>query len=630
MSAAPDSTDAAAPRPPRPDRAAWLWFAAVAVVFSPALGGEFLNWDDQEWITANPLVVSPDRRAWLDIWTTARLGSYYPVYYSVLRILWSLAGAVPGWIEGQAALERAWTWGGGAALPFHATGVLVFAGAAALWHEVLRRLGIGPAGRALGVAFFALHPLRVESVAWASALRDVLSLQLLVTALWLHLSEQRAHRRIFGPLAFGAALLAKSMVFALAPAPLLIDLLWRRKSWSESWPRGLAYLGLGAAGAAVSFLSFRPIASENLYPQGDLWHSLPVIGMTQLRYLQVQVWPTGLAALPTTPEPSVVGWIALAAGVAAVAVCAALLARRWRLPLLLVALYLLPMGPVSGVLPLAWPVADRYTLLPALAVSLGLAWIADRGWEPVRGPLRAWCGAAVTPLTGVVAAALALSTLQTLPHWKDSEALWLRSLEEYPREWAAHLNYAGVVGGRLEMDDAVFHLQVARGLSPRREIDRAQITGLLLFAELLRAGMPEQVIAGYGNRYSDGVDDGRQLAALSLDMAAAGLVGPCALVLRRAEELGAPPAAPAVVRGTLAGRQGRWARALLHARSGLDELPGDPNLLTLSCMALLSMGRSDLALEVAGQLAVQIPGSDPVEILREIAGISARQPTTRR
>ena len=599
-------------------------------MFALALGGEFLNWDDMEWITANPLVVSPDRKAWLDIWTTADLGSYYPLYFSTLRALWGVGGALEGWIGGNGGMVALWADLGGRALPFHAFNVLAFAGACALWHEVLRKLGLGATGRAMAVAVFALHPLRVESVAWASALRDDLSLLLLVAALWMHLSEREGRRLWLAPLLFAGALLTKSMVFAMAPAPLLIDLLWRRRPWSESWPRALPFLVLGAASAAVAYLSFRPIAAQNLYPAGDLVSSLPVIGATQLRYLGLQVWPAGLAALPSTPAPGALGWLALAAGLAALAGAALLAARGRRAPLLIALLYLLPMGPVSGLLPLAWPVADRYTLLPSLAISLAMGWGVGHAWAELREPLAGWCSRAALPLTGLVAAALALVTLQTLPHWADSRSLWERSLSVYPREWAAHLNYAGVLGGDLELDEAAFHLRVAQGLEPRREVDRQQIAGLLLFAELLRASMPEPVIAQYGQRYQDNIEDGRALSGLALELAAAGLAEPAEVVMRRAEEIGAPPAAPYLVRGTLAGRQDRWPRSLWIAERGLEVVPDDPNLLTLECMALLKMRRSDHALEVAGRLAAMMPGTDPTDILREIAGVGVRKPNLRR
>ena len=612
------------------DRGAWIWFAATAGVFALALRGEFLNWDDMEWITANPWVVTPDRRAWLDIWTTADLGSYYPLYFSALRILWGIGGLLQGWIGENAGLAAVWDDLGGRAMPFHTFNILAFAGACALWHEVLRRLGLGSTARAMAVAFFALHPLRAESVAWASALRDDLSLLMVVTALWLHLSDREDHRRWFAPLAFAAALLTKSMVFALAPAPLLIDLLWRRRSWGEAWPGSIPYLVLGLAGAAIAYLAFQPIAVQNLYPAGDLVGSLPVIGATQLRYLGLQVWPVGLAALPATPAPGVVGWLGLGIGAAALAGAGALAARGRRGPLLVALLYLLPMGPVSGLLPLAWPVADRYTLLPSLAVSLAAGWLVGHGWERLREPVAGWCARGALPLTGIVAAVLALATLQTLPHWRDSRALWERSLSIYPREWAAHLNYAGVLGGDLELDEAAFHLRVAQGLEPRREVDRQQIAGLLLFAELLRAGMPEPVIAEYGTRYQDGIEDGRALSGLALELAAAGLAEPAVVVLRRAEEIGAPPAAPYLVRGTLAGREDRWARSLWLAERGLEAVPDDPNLLTLECMALLKLKQSEAALGVAARLAAMMPGTDPVDILREIAGVGARRPNMRR
>ncbi len=106
--------------------------------------------------------------------------------------------------------------------------------------------------------------------------------------------------------------------------------------------------------------------------------------------------------------------------------------------------------------------------------------------------------------------------------------------------------------------------------------------------------------------------------------------GVASALMRRAEEIGAPPAAPYLVRGTLAGREDQWARSLWLAERGLQVVPDDPNLLTLECMALLKLKQSEAALGVAARLAAMMPGTDPVDILREIAGVGARRPNMRR
>lgn len=590
---------------PRADRSAWLWFAVVVVVFSPAMGGEFLNWDDRDWIFGNPLVVVPGAEPWKDLWTNPYLGSWYPLYLSTMRVLWSLGAAVSGWVQGDPQLTAAWTWLGGAPALFHLASILGFGVAAALWYGCLRRLGIGVAGCALAVAWFALHPLRVESVAWATALRDVLSVLLVLLSWRLHLSDRTGLRRWGAPVAFAAAILCKSMVFALAPATLLLDLLWRGRERRPSLIDAAPHLALGAAGAVVAYLSYGSVLEDNVRVGGSLVESLPVIGAIQLRYLRLQLCPCDLAALPSAPAGGVLGWLALVAGVAAVAVAAWWLRRGRRRPLAIALLYLLPMGPVCGLLPLAWPVADRYTLLPSLAVSLALGWAATTP-RLTRFAL---------PAAGVVAVGWALLTLLHIPHWSESEALWARSLDLYPREWAAHMNYAGAVGGKERMDEAAQHLRIAQGLVEDREPDAAQVADMLMFAELILADVPLQRIEGYRGRYAAAETDAEAMASLAMDLAATGLREPCLVIVRRAEQLGAGGELRHLAQAVMATRTGDWAVVLYHAGRGLDRAPDDVHLLTLQVRALIDLGGREAARPSAEALAALLPGTDPDLIL---------------
>ncbi len=589
-------------------RAAWLWAGVAALVFAPALGGEFLNWDDGDWIVTNPLVTTPGGRAWIDTWLHPTLGAYYPVTLTASRICWAAGAVLEGWL-GEGA---AWAVMGGRAAPFHLLSILGFAAAVALWHEVLRRLGIGAAGRTLAVLWFGLHPLRVESVAWAAALRDVLSLDLVLLAALAHLSARPAARRFGAPAAFAAAVLAKSMVFTLAPLGLLLDVLWFRRPLVPAVRRALPMLAIALAGAVVAYLAYRPIAAANHYPTGSLWTSLPVIAAIQLRYLRLQIAPVDLAALPATPEPGAAGWLALAGGVALVAAAVALLRRGHRAPLLVVLLYLLPMAPVCGLLPLAWPVADRYTLLPSLAVAGALGWGAQRladapPWDR-----------ALRPAAGVVGALLAVSTVLTIPAWRDSETLWRTSLQRFPNEFAAHQNYAGAVGQRGRMGVAAYHLWVALDLVGDREPDHTRLVGLLMFAELLRAGVPMSRIDGYRAAYDAAGTDPSALASLGLDLAAAHLGPASEAVLRRAEQLGADGASLHLARGTFAAVDGRWDRALAHAVQGLADDPDQEQLLALHVTALLQLGERDAALRAAGDIVRLHPRMTPEAVIRNL------------
>jgi hypothetical protein len=481
-----------------------------------------------------------------------------------------------------------------------------------LWHLCLARLGIGATGRWLGVALFALHPLRVETVAWASALRDVLSLLLVLVALWLHLGSSRA--RWTGAAVFAAALLCKTTVFALAPIPLLVDLLWRRRPWRASLATAVPYLAVGIAGACVTWLAYRPVADINVRLGGGLLESLPILGAIQLRYLRLQLWPDDLAALPSAPQVGLAGWFALAVLTAVAAAAVVALVRGRRGPALLVAAYALPMVPVCGLLPLSFPVADRYTLLPSLALSAAAAWAVQRflGGQ----------GRGVTAAVAVAAVALPLVALTQLqiPVWRDSPTLWADSLDQFPREATAHQNYAAAIGGAGRMDEAARHLVLSIELADGREPQTQRLVQLLLFAELLRLNVPMERIDPFLHEHGACGDDAECLAELAVSLAAARLARPCEVVLRRAEDLGAPGRLVWLARSTYEIRDGRWWRALGHAERGLRDDPDDPVLLMLQAMALLEIGGREAARPAAEIMA----GADGVPVDQVLDALERR------
>ena len=557
--------------------------AALVLVYLPALGGEFLNWDDHEWIVANPFVTG--ERPFADLWTGFVHHTYYPLYASALRLLWAA---------------------GGTAWPFHAASLTGFVAAVVLWHRCLLRLGLGAAAAGLGMAWFAFHPLRVESVVWASALRDVLSLDLCLLALLLHLSRGRA--RFVAPAAFVAAILCKSMVFALAPAPILIDWALRNRPWRVALASAAPFLTVGAAGAVVSYLAYRPVAAVNSYPAADLGHSLPVLAQIQLRYLRLQLWPSDLAALPSAPAGGAIGWGVLVVGAALVAVCVWLAVRGRRGSIALCAMYALPMVPVSGLLPLTFPVADRYSLLPSLAVSFGVAWLA--------GIL---LGPRVTAILALLAAVvLAALTVVEIPTWNDSQTLWSRSLARFPAEPVAHQNYASAAGSQGRMDEAVHHLAVALELTDGLEPQTTRLVELSLHAELLRQHVPSSHVDGWLRRYRRAAASPEGLADLAVGLAASRLVAPCELLLRRAEALGDPGATPWLARATYSARGGEWWRTLGYAARGRQTAADDPQLMALQAMALIRLGGPEAARSLAVALAAASPGLDADQVLREL------------
>src|SRR5262249_6863530 len=188
--------------------AALIIAAATLVVFWPVLGNQFVNWDDDKNFLVNPSFrgLGIANLRWM--FTTFHLGHYHPLTWLSLGIDYVIWGLDPA--------------------GYHLSSLLLHTANAVLFYCVaLRLLGGRILAAAFGALFFALHPLRVESVAWASERRDVLSgMFYLVTLLAYLRAHQEGPRRRWLAIslaAFAAALLSKAIVVSLPVVLLLLD-----------------------------------------------------------------------------------------------------------------------------------------------------------------------------------------------------------------------------------------------------------------------------------------------------------------------------------------------------------------------------------------------------------------------
>src|SRR5437899_1214635 len=243
----------------------WLVPVLIALVtfaaFLPTLNNQFVDWDDQRNFLENPHYRG---LAWTHLrwmWTTHQ-GHYIPLTWMTLGLDYLLWGMNP--------------------LGYHLTNLLLHAANAAVFFFVVRRIltlalpSPSERGHALAVSagfaalVFAIHPLRVESVAWATGLRDVLSglFYLVAILLYLRACKQGARGRGWYWLSvavFGCALLSKSMVVNLPVVLLILDVyLLRRLGGFVGWWSGPArrvyvekipFVFLAAAASAVALMA---------------------------------------------------------------------------------------------------------------------------------------------------------------------------------------------------------------------------------------------------------------------------------------------------------------------------------------------------------------------------------------
>jgi hypothetical protein len=377
--------------------AAWL----------PALRNGFVNLDDPYYVTANPRVLQGITRAGIAWALTAKVASnWHPLTLFSHMLDGQLYGLKPA--------------------GHHATSLLLHLANVLLLFEVLRRM-TGAAGRSAAVAaLFAVHPTRVESVAWIAERKDVLSALFWILAMgaWARYARRPSIGR-YGLVAFLMilGLMAKPMVVTLPFALLLLDV-WPLDRLPLGWRRlGVEKLPLLALSAASSLITLR-YQEMSLAPLEVVPWSLRAANalVAYAAYLGKLFWPTRLAIFYPIP-PVIPAWKIAGAALLLIAITALAVWRARREPWLLTGWlwFLGTLVPVIGLVQVGrQAMADRYTYIPSIGLFLALVWTLAELARAHR--------AALAATAGIVILALAVATRVQVGYWADSATLFRHAL----------------------------------------------------------------------------------------------------------------------------------------------------------------------------------------------------------
>lgn len=427
---------------------------AAGLVFLPALGGQFLAWDDNTTLTGNLAYrgLGPSHLGWMA--TTTLMGHYMPLTWLSFGLTYVVAGMNPwGYHLGSLLLHAvnaglvAWlAWRLiGAALPRDAAGGPDRAERAAL------TVGAVVAGLAFGV-----HPLRAESVAWATDRGDVLCATFYLAALLAYVRALDGGGLRWRPwgvlalLAMAAALLSKEIAVTLPAVLLILDAypLRRPTPWAARVREKLPFLVLALVGAAVAVAARAAGARFSTVEQYGVGARVAMAAYSVWYLVAASVWPSRLA--PYHEPPVRVDLLAprfLAAALAVLALTAAVvvLRRRWPAGLASWAAYLLVLLPVSGLVHSgSHLVAERYAYLPGVALALllgGVAAAAVRAGHAV--PSRRAGVAALLVVLAVALAGWAAVAWRHSASWRDTLTFWQVSVAADPECRLCVLNLAG-------------------------------------------------------------------------------------------------------------------------------------------------------------------------------------------
>jgi tetratricopeptide (TPR) repeat protein len=465
--------------------------AITWLVFGQTLGHKFVTYDDPQYVYENPKVaagLSVEGVSWA--FTHKLGGNWHPITTISHMFDCQLYGLKPA--------------------GHHFTNVLLHTIAVILLFLVLRQM-TGTLWRSAFVAvLFAIHPLHVESVAWISERKDVLSAVFFMLTLGAYI------RYVRGPslksyvlllFLFALGLMSKPMLVTLPFVLLLLDY-WplgrirkpkfakhtaRQSATNSQWPvisglvtEKIPLFALSALSSAVTLLA--QLYSTGAIKQLPFAWQLKNAAVSYVAYIWQMFWPAGLAAFYPHPNDRLPLWQVLLAIAFLIAV--SLVAIRWRKerPYIFTGWfwYAGMLVPVIGLVQAGEQArADRYTYLPQIGLYVLIAWgvtdlmmtagrrPATRGSHKVRvrgprafaEPRRGSQGRDYKPFRAGIAAAIIIALswrafVQT-SYWKNSETLWNHTLAVTTDNDTAHNNLGYLSLQRGELDSAISHFETA-------------------------------------------------------------------------------------------------------------------------------------------------------------------------
>jgi tetratricopeptide (TPR) repeat protein len=371
-------------------------------------------------------------------------------------------------------------------------------------------------GSACAALFFAMHPLRAESVAWVTERRDVLSGLFFLIAILCYLvsrEDGRARPRLWVGLsvaAFALACLSKSIVVTLPALLLLLDVYPLRRldarpwTWAQPASRSvliekLPYIGLAGATAAMAIHA--QIANRYLTPFDalPLLARIPVALNSLWFYISKTVVPVALSPLyelPATINPLESRFLVAAGAVISLTALFVLLRRDWPAGLAAWIAYALTLLPVSGLVHNGHQLAhDRYSYLSCLPWALvfggGISVLLDAGRRHI---IREMVARAAFLAGALWLGGLSLMTWHQIGVWRDNDTLWRYALDADPDCAICHANLGVSLSNQQLLPAAIERFEKSTALRP----DRVRTQGNLGLA-LLATGRPVEAAARFEN-----------------------------------------------------------------------------------------------------------------------------------
>jgi len=461
---------------PQAARPISFWIAvALALltlaVFCPVTGFQFVNFDDTDFVTANPHVQAGLTAAGFKwVWGSEVARNWHPITMLTHMLDCQLFGVQPWWP--------------------HLVNALLHAANTVLLFGLFRRMSGAVWRSAVVAALFAVHPLHVESVAWVAERKDVLSTLFWFLTTWAYVryaeefKVQSSKFKVFYGLSlvfFALGLMSKPMLVTVPFTLLLLDYwpLGRMKSGAAAWrlaAEKIPFFLLSAALCVVTFLIQQHGGAVQRLQDFSLGSRLANALVSYVRYIEKMFWPRHLAALYLRSGPWPWWCVTMAASLL-LAISVLVLAQRRRRPYLAVGWfwYLGTLVPVIGLVQVGMQaMADRFTYVPMIGLFVMLVW---GGWE-LAG---AWRLSRFAPTAAALAlAACAALTFHQLFYWKDSETLFKRMIDVTPNNYMARYNLGNFYSKQNRTNEAISNYMAAVEEEPNYAEAHNNLGGIFL------------------------------------------------------------------------------------------------------------------------------------------------------
>ncbi len=439
--------------------------AVTALVYAPVVKFGFLNWDDTWYVVRNDLIKSWHPANLYRIATEPVARNFAPLTISTFLIEHSLWGL----------------WAGG----YHLTNLALHALNAVLVFGLIERLSKNKL-LAWGIAAtFALHPLQVETVAWISSRKTLLSTAFMLASLhcWLRIERSGRHEG-WGTLWLILGLLSKASVVVVPPIVVVWDVIVARKKMAESIAKQIIPMFFSVMSILVTMSAQTTIVGgmRGHIGANKLW--IVAMDCTILwRYVAKMFVPTSLSVLYNPATTGISHWIALS--VIGWLLCAALAWRyhqKYPLIVFCFATWILLLVPVLNLFPITTLMNDRYLYLPMVPFFCGVLLGVNELLKAIQIKRLTEAFHAVKFQTASILAVVTLlcwGTLSYLPVWSQPLTLWHHAQQETPSLTVVQIQWANTLMDLGEVDAATKALQYALDNCEPDEFDQKRIQAKL-------------------------------------------------------------------------------------------------------------------------------------------------------